>query len=151
MKQKKEGGADLVVNRKAFHDYEVLEGFEAGLVLLGTEIKSLRDHGGALQDAYVRVVGGEAFLIGASIAPYKFGNIHNHEEKRDRKLLLHRKEIEKLRVAMQEKGLTIVPLVLYLVKGRAKLKIAIAKGKKLYDKRAALKEKEAKRRVRELF
>jgi len=139
--------SDLVSNRRAFHDYEILDTFEAGIVLKGTEIKSLRAGGGGLQEAYVKVLHNEVWLIGASIAPYKFGNIQNHEDKRDRKLLLHKKEIQKLKAATQEKGLTIVPLGIYLKDGRAKIKIALAKGKKSYDKRASIKEREIKRSI----
>lgn len=142
MNQKSE---DLVVNRKALHDYEILETLEAGLSLTGTEIKSLRDHGGGLQEAYVKIIRQEAWLIGSHIAPYRFGNIYNHEEKRDRKLLLHRREIEKLRTATQEKGLTLIALALYLKKGWVKARIAVARGKKNVDKRASLKEREDKR------
>lgn len=140
---------DLVSNRRATHDYEILETFEAGLVLQGTEIKSIRAHGATLQEAYVKPLKGEIWLIGASIAPYRFGNIHNHEEKRDRKLLLHKREIQKLKTAVQEKGLTLIPLGLYLKDGRVKIKIAIAKGKKTFDKRADIKEKDEKRRVQQ--
>ena len=139
---------ELVSNRRAFHDYEVLDTFEAGIVLLGTEIKSLRNHGGSLQDAYVDARHAELWLMNASIAPYNFGNIHNHEEKRPRKLLMHKREIEKLRKSTQEKGLAVIPLSIFLnKKGIAKVKIAIAKGKREYDKRASLKEKEAKRAI----
>lgn len=143
--------ADLVSNRKAFHDYEVLETFEAGIVLLGTEIKSLRNHGGSLQDAYVDVRKQELWLINASIAPYTFGSVYNHPERRERKLLMHHREIETLRRSIQEKGLTIVPLSIYFnKKGIAKIKIAIAKGKKAYDKRAALKEREDTRSMQRM-
>ena len=138
---------DLVSNRRARHNYEILDTFEAGIVLQGTEIKSLRNHGGSLQDAYVDVRGHELWLLNASIAPYSFGNLYNHEEKRERKLLMHKREIEKLRKSTAEKGLAIIPLSIYLKKGKAKVKIAIAKGKKSYDKRAALKEKEHKREI----
>jgi len=138
---------DLVSNRKAFHNYEILETFEAGIVLLGTEIKSLRDHGGSLQDAYVVLHHGEAWLKNASIAPYKFGNIYNHEDKRERKLLLHKREILKLKTSTEEKGLTVVPLAMYLNKGIVKVKIAVARGKKAYDKRAAVKAREDKRAI----
>ncbi len=139
---------DLVSNRKAGHDYEILETFEAGIVLLGTEIKSLRNHGGSLQDAFVDVKGPELWLLNSSIAPYSFGNIHNHEEKRPRKLLMHKKEIEKIRKIVVEKGLALIPLGIYLnKKGIAKVKIAVAKGKKSYDKRAALKEREDQRSI----
>jgi SsrA-binding protein len=138
---------ELVSNRRAFHDYEILESFEAGIVLLGTEIKALRDHTGSLQDAYVVINGMEAWLKNSSIPPYRFGNIFNHEERRERKLLLHKREIAKLKKTSQEKGLTIIPLAFYLKKGRVKVKIAVGKGKKAYDKRAALKEKEHKRHI----
>jgi SsrA-binding protein len=138
---------DLVSNRRATFDYEILEVFEAGIVLQGTEIKSLRNHGGTLQDAYVKVVGHEAFLVGCNIAQYSFGNIHNHEEKRERKLLLHKREIIQLKVAASEKGLTLIPLSMYLKAGRAKVKIGLAKGKKTYDKRQAVKDKDDARQM----
>lgn len=143
--------SDLVSNRRATFDYEILEVFEAGIVLQGTEIKSLRNHGGNLQDAYVRVVGQEAFLIGCNISLYSFGNIHNHEEKRDRKLLLHKREIAQLKKAAQEKGLTLIPLGIYLKNGRAKVKVGLAKGKKTYDKRQAIKEREDNRQIAKLM
>lgn len=141
----KEKETDLVSNRKAFHEYEILDTWEAGLILLGTEIKSLRNHGGSLQDAFIDVRGTEPWLLQASIAPYSFGNVHNHEERRSRKLLLHKREFEKLRRLSQEKGLAIIPLAIYLKKGMAKVKIALAKGKKLHDKRTSLKEREDQR------
>ena len=144
-----ERSADLVSNRRASHDYEILETFEAGIALLGTEIKVVREHGATLQEAHVRVMEGEVWLIGCNIAPYKYGNIHNHEEKRHRKLLMHKREIRKLKVATQEKGLTIIPLSLYLKNGRVKVKIAIAKGKKTTDKRADLKEKDQKKSMQQ--
>jgi SsrA-binding protein len=139
--------SDLVSNRRATYDYEILETFEAGIVLKGTEIKSLRMHGGTLQDAYVRVIGSDAILIGCNIAQYSFGNVHNHEEKRDRKLLLHKREISQLKIAAQEKGLTLVPLCIYLKNGRAKVKIALGKGKKTFDKRQAIREKDDNRQM----
>lgn len=138
---------DLVSNRRATYNFEILETFEAGIALQGTEIKSLRTHGGSLQEAYIKVLGNELWLIGCSIAPYKYGNIHNHEERRDRKLLMHKREIEKCRVATQEKGLTIIPLAFYLKNGRVKARIAIAKGKKTIDKRATIKDREEKRNL----
>lgn len=140
---------DLVSNRRATHDYEILETFETGIVLQGTEIKSIRNHGASLQEAYIKVLNGEIWLIGCSIAPYRFGNIHNHEEKRDRKLLMHKREINRLKVATQEKGLTIIPLAMYLKQGRIKLRIGTAKGKKNIDKRADIKERDEKRRVQQ--
>ena len=140
---------ELVSNRRAFHEYEILETFEAGIVLVGTEIKSIRNHGASLQEAYVKVLNNEIWLIGSSIAPYRYGNIHNHEEKRDRKLLMHKREINRLKIAIQEKGLTIIPLALYLKDGRIKVRIATAKGKKNIDKRADIKEKDAKRHIQQ--
>ncbi len=147
MSKKEKSDAELVSNRKAFHNYEILETLEGGLALLGTEVKSLRDHGGNLQDAYITILDSTPLLKNASIAPYRFGSINNHEERRERPLLLHKREILKLKAALQEKGHTLIPLALYLSKGRVKVKIGIARGKKAYDKRAALKEREDKRAV----
>jgi len=138
---------DLASNRQAFYNFEITETFEAGISLLGTEIKSLRDHGGNIKDAYVLITKNEAWLKNASIAPFKFGNIHNHEEKRERKLLLHKREIEQLKKFTQQKGLTIVPLALYLIKGKAKVKIGVAKGKKSHDKRSTIKERQENRDI----
>jgi SsrA-binding protein len=135
----------LVSNRKAFHDYEILETFEAGISLQGTEVKSLKNHQGSLQDAYILISKNTPLLKESSITPYSFGNRYNHEEKRERKLLLHKREIEKLRVASEQKGFTLIPLAFYLKRGHIKVKIAIAKGKKTYDKRHALKEREHQR------
>ena len=145
MGKKKKNESDLVSNRKAFHNYEILETFEGGLSLLGTEVKSLRNNGGNLQDAYLIVSDNNVILKNASIAPYRFGNVHNHEEKREREVLLHKREILKLKTLTQEKGLTLIPIALYLKKGFVKVKIGVARGKKAYDKRAALKEREHKR------
>lgn len=145
-----EKNPDLVSNRRATHDYEILETFEAGLVLQGTEIKSIRSNGATLQDAYIKVLKSELWLIGCQIAPYRFGNIHNHEEKRDRKLLMHKREINRFKVATQEKGLTLIPLALYLKHGRIKIRVAIAKGKKTFDKRAAIKERDEKRHMQQV-
>ena len=143
MNIKKSG--DLVSNRRATFNYEILEKFEAGIALQGTEIKSLRDNGGSLQDSYVKVIDNELWLVGCSIAPYRFGNVYNHEDRRERKLLMHKKEIEKLKVATQEKGQALIPLSFFLANGRVKIRIATAKGKKNYDKREALKERDEKR------
>lgn len=136
---------DLVSNRKAFHDYEILETYEAGMVLMGSEVKSLKAHHGSLQDAYVIISGRDVILKNASIAPYAQAAMFGHEEKRDRKLLLHKREIDKLIKASQDKGIAIIPLAIYQKKGFIKVKIGIARGKKAYDKRAAIKEKEHKR------
>lgn len=138
---------ELVSNRKAFHDYEVLETFEAGMVLMGSEVKSLKAHHGSLQDAYVLVSGRDVILKNASISPYAQAAMFGHEERRERKLLLHKREIEKLIKASQDKGIAIIPLAIYVKKGIIKIKIATAKGKKAYDKRAAIKEREHKRDI----
>ena len=138
---------DLVSNRRATFNYEILETFEAGIALQVTEIKSLRNNGGSLQEAYVKVIGNDLWLVGCNIAPYRFGNIHNHEERRERKLLMHKREIDRLRTATQEKGQTIIPLAFYLKDGRVKVKIATAKGKKNFDKREAIKERDEKRHM----
>lgn len=138
---------EIVSNRAARHNYEILETFEAGVVLKGTEIKSLRDGGGSLNESYVTIITGEVWLVAAQIAPYKYGNIYNHEEKRSRKLLVHKRERERLRKSIQEKGLTIVPLSMYFKEGIVKVEIAIARGKKLHDKRTALKERDIKREM----
>jgi SsrA-binding protein len=142
---------ELASNKKAFFNYEILETFEVGIVLVGTEIKSLRNHGGSLQDAYIQIEKKELWLIGSSIAPYKFGNIHNHEERRKRKLLAHKKEISRIQASIQEKGLTCVPLSMYLKNGRVKLKIGLAKGKKLHDKRETIKEREDQRTIQKML
>lgn len=138
---------ELVSNRKATYNFEILDTFETGIVLQGTEIKSLRTHGGSLQESYVKIVDSELWLVGCSIAPYRFGNIHNHEERRERKLLMHKREIDRLRVAVQEKGLTLIPLSFYLKNGRVKVKIALGKGKKTFDKRASIKERDENRNI----
>lgn len=138
---------DLVSNRKAFHDYEIFETYEAGMILMGSEVKSLRSHGGSLQDAYVLISGLDVILKNASIASYAQAAMFGHEERRDRKLLLHKREIAKLIKASQDKGITIIPLAIYLKKGFIKVKIGVARGKKAYDKRATIKEREAKRAV----
>lgn len=138
---------DLVGNKKAFHDYEILDTFEAGIVLQGTEIKSLREKGGSLQEAYIRVQRGELWLIGCNIPQYTFGNIHNHEEKRARKLLMHKREIQQLKKLSDEKGIAIIPLGICLKKGRAKLRLGTARGKKQFDKRQTIKERDEKRRI----
>lgn len=134
-------------NRRASYDYELLERFEAGLVLTGTEIKSVRAHRVSLQRAYVQPRGGELYLMEATIAPYEHGNRENHDPDRPRKLLLHRREINKILEALQTKGMAMVPTKLYLSGGWAKVEVALARGKKLYDKRAALRKRESERQV----
>lgn len=137
----------LVENRSVRHNYTLLESFEAGLVLQGTEIKSLRLGKAQLKDSYISFYQQEAFIKGMHIAQYKFGNRFNHEEERDRKLLLHKEQIRKLFQAVKQDGLTVVPVKLYLDHGLAKLEIALARGKKLYDKRQSEKERDAKRTI----
>ena len=139
----------ITKNRKAFHDYDVEERLEAGLVLKGSEVKSLRTRGASLQEAYCAVDrDGEMILHGAHIAPYKHGGeFFNHDPRRNRKLLLHKHQILKWKQASEQKGYTIVPLKLYFKRGVAKVEIGLAKGKKLHDKRQSIKERETKRRM----
>jgi len=134
-------------NKRARHDYEILDTWECGLVLTGTEVKALRDGKAQITDAYGIVKDGEVWLLNAHIAPYERGNIWNHEPTRTRKLLLHQKEIRQLIGAVERKGLTLVALDLYFKHGRAKLKLGLARGKKLHDKRADLKERDDEREV----
>jgi SsrA-binding protein len=149
MKQEKENQHKVVAtNRKAYHDYFIEEKLEAGVMLRGTEVKSLRDGRVNLQDSYASVDDGEVFLHHCHISPYSHGNIMNHEPLRARKLLLHRKEINKLIGKTQQKGLTLIPLRIYFSKqGRAKVELALAKGKKQYDRRETIKAREAGREV----
>ena len=135
------------VNRKAYHEYFIIEKFEAGLVLTGTEIKSIRKGTVQFKDAYIHFVQGEAFIRDMYIALYVQGNQFNHEETRERKLLLHKEEIRKLQRKSVLKGFTVIPLSLNLVDGRAKLEIALAQGKELHDKRQTEKERDAKREI----
>jgi SsrA-binding protein len=138
---------DLLSNRRAAFNYQILDTFESGIALQGTEIKSLRNHGGSLQEAYIKVIDNELWLVGCNIAPYRYGNIHNHEERRDRKLLMHKREIAKLKEGSQEKGLTIIPLAFYLKDGRVKVRVGLAKGKNVVDKRETIKERDDKRHI----
>ncbi|SRR5690554_6173691 len=137
----------ISVNRRAFHDYFIEERFEAGLVLVGTEIKSIRRGSVQFKDAYIHFVNHEAFIRDMYIAPYEFGNRFNHDETRERKLLMHRHEILKLEKKVKLKGYTVVPLQMYLKDGKAKLEIALALGKELHDKRQSEKERDAKREI----
>lgn len=141
----------IAVNRKAYHDYHIEESVEAGLVLTGTEIKSIRAGRVNLRDAYARSENGELWLLGAHIAQYPGGNRYNHEPKRPRKLLLHRKQIAELSGAVMKKGLTIVPLKLYLKNGIAKVELGLARGKKVYDKREVLALRDAQRQMQRAF
>ena len=135
-------------NKRANHDYYILDDFEAGIVLTGTEIKSIRASKVAIQDAYVQIKNGKATVINMHIAKFDQGNIFNHQETRNRDLLLHKKEIRKLENKVKLEGLTIIPLEVYLKGGLAKLKIGLAKGKKEYDKRDSLKEEALKKEQR---
>lgn len=134
-------------NRRARHDYHIHETFEAGIVLTGTEIKSLRGGRANLTDSYARIENGELYLISAHISPYDQGNRFNHEPRRNRKLLMHKAEILRLLGKTREKGYTLVPLKIYLSHGLAKVELALASGKDLYDKRQSAAEKDAKREV----
>jgi SsrA-binding protein len=145
---RKNSGAPVAENRKARHDYLIEETIEAGIALVGSEIKSVRAGRVNIREGYVRVERDEAWLLNANIAAWpQSGTYFNHEPMRPRKLLLHRNEIDHLRGKVEQKGLTLVPLKLYFVRGRAKLEVAIAKGKKLYDKREALAERDSQREI----
>jgi SsrA-binding protein len=138
----------VAVNRKARHNYLISDTFEAGLVLTGTEIKSIRAGKANLSDAYARVEKGEAWLVGAHIAPFEQGNRYNHEPRRDRKLLLHRSEIDELMGRAAARGQTVVPLRLYITrKGRAKVELGLARGKQLHDRRRSIAERDSRREV----
>ena len=134
-------------NRKARHDYAVLETIECGIVLTGTEVKSVRQGAVSLAGAYGAVLGGELWLAGADIAAYKFGNRFNHEPKSRRKLLVHAKEVESLRLKTEAKGLTLIPLRVFLKRGRIKLDLGVCRGRQLHDKRDALKKKVQRREM----
>lgn len=139
------GQKTVAVNRRARHDYFIEESVDAGIVLVGTEVKSIRAGKGSLQEAWAKVENGEVWLMNMYIAPYEFGNRENVEPRRPRKLLLNRKEIEILAAKTQQKGLALIPLRLYFQRGFAKIELGIARGKKLYDKRQAIAERDAGR------
>jgi SsrA-binding protein len=134
-------------NRKAFHNFTILETYEAGLALRGTEVKSLRESQVNFKDCYASIDNGEAWLIGCHISPYHHGSDANHDPERRRKLLLHRREIARLLGKVAERGLTIVPLRLYLKNGRIKVELGLARGKKLHDKRATIRERDERRQM----
>lgn len=136
---------NITVNRKARHEYEIMQAFEAGIVLTGTEVKALRQNNANLVDSYALVKNGEVWLTGAHIGTYEQGNINNHEPTRTRKLLLTKKEIRKLISKTTEKGLTLIPLKLYFKNGKVKVEIALAKGKKVYDKREDIAKRDLQR------
>lgn len=138
----------IATNRKANFEYEIIDRYEAGIVITGTEVKSLREGKVNLQEAYGRIAKDEVWLINSHINEYKYGNINNHEPLRQRKLLLNRKEIRKIKQQLQEKGLTLVPLKMYFKSSLVKVEIGIARGKKLYDKRESIKKREVERKLR---
>jgi SsrA-binding protein len=138
----------FAANKKAFHDYFILDRLEAGLVLLGTEVKSIRESRINLKDSYAVIKQGEGYLLNCHISPYSHGNRENHDPTRPRKLLLHQKEIRKLIGKTQEKGLTLVPLRVYLRRGKIKVELGVARGKKLHDKRETERRKEMDREAR---
>ena len=141
------GDRAITVNRKAYHDYIITDSIEAGMVLTGTEIKSIRQGRVNIRDAYARPENGELWLLNAHIAQYKEGNRYNHHPTRPRKLLLHKREIRGLIADVAKKGLTLVPLKMYLKNGRAKVEIGVAKGKKIHDKRRAIGQRETEREL----
>ncbi|MBN1424636.1 SsrA-binding protein SmpB [Candidatus Fermentibacteria bacterium] len=148
MAKKTEDGRKIIVsNRRAFRDYQIMERIEAGIVLQGTEVKSLREGKASLADSYATVDGEEAFLHNLHIPPYECGNRFNHEPTRTRKLLLHKREIRRVLGRSTEKGLTVIPLSLYFLRGRVKVELAIARGKRSYDKREALARESAMREI----
>src|ERR687892_1272307 len=146
-KERAPGEQIVCINRQARHNYFIDETYEAGLVLVGSEVKSLREGKANLKDSYARIQKGEAFLINAHVSPYSGANQFNHEPTRTRKLLLHQREIERLTGKTKERGFTLIPLKLYFKNGRAKVELGLARGKRLYDKRETLKRKVAEREV----
>ncbi len=136
-----------VKNRKAYFDYQIIETYECGIVLKGTEIKSIRSGKVDIKDSYAIIRKGELFLLNMYIAPYERGNLFNHEERRTRKLLMHKKEILKINTVLKENNYSLIPLKLYFKQNRAKILLGLAKGKKQYDKRQVLKEREMKKRM----
>ncbi|MDP8263526.1 MAG: SsrA-binding protein SmpB [Candidatus Ancaeobacter aquaticus] len=137
----------IITNRKALHDYHIIDTFETGIELRGTEVKSLRQKKGNMNDSFARVIKGEVFLFNLHISPYDFGNINNHDPLRTRKLLLHKSEIMKLSGKATTKGFALIPLKLYLKKGKVKVALAIGRGKTQYDKRETIKERDSQREM----
>ncbi|HMQ70251.1 MAG TPA: SsrA-binding protein SmpB [Ignavibacteria bacterium] len=137
----------ITTNRKANFEYEILNKYEAGIVITGTEVKSLREGKVNLQESYGRIINDEVWIVNSHINEYKFGNINNHEPTRNRKLLLNKREIRKIRQQLQEKGLTLVPLKIYFKGSLVKVEIGIARGKKLYDKRESIKKRDIERNL----
>jgi SsrA-binding protein len=147
-KEKDDEVKPICRNRRAYHEYEVFDTLECGLVLTGTEVKSLRDGAGSLEDAYAKIQEGELWMIGSDIPEYAMGNIFNHKPKRPRKLLLHRREIAKFAGKASQQGYTLVPLRMYFKNGKAKVEVAVARGKKTHDKRETERTNEAKKEIR---
>jgi SsrA-binding protein len=153
-KKQKDGDDNIKLicrNKRALHEYNVFDTLECGVVLTGTEVKSLRDGSASLEDAYAKIVGGEVWLIGSDIPEYAMGNRLNHKPKRQRKLLLHRREIAKFAGKAAERGYTLVPLKMYFKEGRAKVELAVARGKQFHDKRQDQKKAEAQREIRRVM
>jgi len=142
-----DGEKPVAANRKAFHEYQILERYEAGMVLTGTEVKAIRDGRVNFKDSYATVRDGQIYLVNCHVSPYSHGNRENHDPVRQRKLLLHRREIHKLAGKSMEKGLTLVPLRIYFKAGRVKLELGVARGKKLHDKRQTERDREARREI----
>lgn len=140
-------GTPVIQNKKAYHDYFVLEEYEAGIELFGTEVKSIRHGKVNLKDSWCNIVGGEIFANGMHISPYEHGNIFNRDPLRVKKLLMHKREINRLYGTVKQEGLSLIPLSVYFVKGRAKMKVGLCKGKKLYDKRETAAKKAAQRDI----
>ena len=143
--QKSKEHKPRAVNKKAYRDYELVEKFEAGLALLGTEVKSMRDGQADLDGSYARLLGSECWLVGCKIAPYAQASVNNHEPERNRKLLLHKSEIKKIRIKLEQRGFTLVPLRIYFNdRGLAKIELSLARGKRKYDKRKKIDERTQK-------
>ena len=151
MKEQPADGKIVSTNRKAFHEYIVLEKYEAGIALRGTEVKSLRAGGVSFMDSYAEVRNGELWLVGLHVSPFEKGNINNHDPKRDRKLLMHRQEIHRLFGKVSQKGLTLVPISIYFKDNIVKVGLGLVQGKKLYDKREAIRKREVDRELRRKF
>jgi SsrA-binding protein len=147
-KHDEDGIQPICRNKRAFHDYTISDTLECGIVLTGTEVKSLREGSGSLEDAYAKIEDGEVWLIGSDIPEYTMGNRMNHKPKRPRKLLLHRREIGKFAGKASQRGFTLVPLRMYFKHGRAKVELAVARGKQVHDKRQDLKKADANREIR---
>ncbi len=147
MAKKQKDSNNLVTNRKARHEYFIEDSYEAGIALKGTEVKSIRQGSANIRDAYISFRGGEAFIENMHVSPYEQGNIFNADPMRSRKLLLHKREIRRLSASVARDGITVIPLRLYLSNGKIKVEIAVARGKKLYDKREAIAERDSKRKM----